>query len=142
MSFILQMQRRAIESLRDHAHEFPRIDPRAELILNDGTPLEILGISQGVGTCSEIHGMNVLVVGTEPLHAARAAAMSRTLLDCAYTVLLRGPTVQEVEEERNRHLWGDGHAFACVELLRSITRKNHRIILTRTGRKRLYVALA
>ena len=64
MAGILQFQRRAIEHLRHradgrpvdflrHAHRFT---------LHDGTALHALGVSTGVGTCSDVHGMNVLVM--------------------------------------------------------------------------------
>lgn len=142
MSHILQMQRSAIESFKNDAAGLPALDPDTELFLRDGRSLEVLGVSEGYGTCSGIHGMDVLVVRVAPPRADGTRMLKRAPLNCAYSVLLRGPTVDEVKEERGRHLWGDGHAFACVELLRSIGKENRRVTLSCTGKIRLYVVLA
>ncbi|OGY63106.1 MAG: hypothetical protein A2745_01665 [Candidatus Harrisonbacteria bacterium RIFCSPHIGHO2_01_FULL_44_13] len=124
MAFLIQFQRRAIESLKSHLfrprHAIEDIHHLRSVISGnftcDGVSLDILGVSKGVGTCSDIHGMDVLVLGWSKSHRCRAAneISLEKIKRCAYAVLLR----QATEEEAKSQHFAPDVAVLCVELLR------------------------
>ncbi len=113
MSRILQQQRRAIESLKRKGEPIPPNLESAQLLLEDGTKLSVLGISTGVGTCADIHGVDVLVLGmAPPIDGPRI--IRSTLENCQYVVLLR---CLSPEERRNSPLARITPCLYAVELL-------------------------
>lgn len=110
MSFIIQMQRRAIEALKGFfscpwpAEAFQDQDV-SFLLGNDSRGecnqnwLTYLGMSEGVGSCSDIHGMDVVVLGYGPENWSELEQGGenwrwhrepnwKRLSGCAYAVLL------------------------------------------------------
>lgn len=87
MASIRQYQRRAIEGCRPTADRLDAHLP-PDLPLADSYPDETgarlfpWGVSQGYGTCSDVPGMNVLVLGRAP-----AQRPPKDLPPCAYAVL-------------------------------------------------------
>ena len=132
---IVQVQREVIEGLRKHAKAAPlpeRIES-TQLALDDGTRLHVLGISEAR---EGVHGANVLVVGDSPPSEKRPRG--RRDSGCAYAVLLRTPTKQELDQWHNR-IGRD--CLLCVELLRLVESSGARAIFGRTGRYTLYPQL-
>lgn len=110
MSRIIQFQRRAIESLWNGLSEKEKEKVRwSKDIRQDSSffyesknyqivfPLGFFGISEGVGTCADVHDINVAVFGkidgTRPKPYARYPLSS-----CGFAVLLRKPTPEETKE--------------------------------------------
>ena len=99
MACIIQMQRRAIERLRPRRPTWPRhcLEKAGRnltslsLKLESGLELFLYGISQGVGTCSDIHGMNVAVLGVNPPSVKLNPETRDELLRSEYFVLLTDP---------------------------------------------------
>ncbi len=138
---IIQPQRGAIEELcrgRDSkAASLPAQIELAQLVLDDSTPLHVLGISEGNGSHSDVRGMDVLVVGDSPL-STDGREVRRTTPQCAFAVLLRLPTEQELAQwEGSPDSRG---CLRCVELLRfRVFRLNEaRVVFARTGKHVLY----
>lgn len=137
MGLILQRQRRAIESLHKFAREWIEIGntkllaSRRLWVLESEGFLVPLGVSRGEGTCSDIFGMNVLVLSQTQYNKIE------TLIFCDYAVLLDTPT----EADRIAAGIGEGTALACVELLQPLVTVDHLIYFTRTGRRAAYVPL-
>src|SRR3989344_5937839 len=99
MGFVIQMQRRAIEALKPYAEapwpsEALTKEDISFFLGKDGQgalipPLVCLGFSEGIGTCSDIHGMYVAVLGHRPFDwDAAKNPNTRELARCAYAVLL------------------------------------------------------
>jgi len=133
---IVQVQREVIEELRKHAKAAPlpeRIES-TQLALDDGTRLHVLGISEAR---EGVHGANVLVVGDSPPSEKRPR-IGRQDYQCAYAVLLRTPTEQELDQWHNR-IGRD--CLLCVELLRLVELSGARAIFGRTGKYTLYPQL-
>lgn len=67
MAGLRQFQRRAIEHVIKPVTPAPTISlaPKHKYFLN-GREIFLLGISTGVGTCSDLHGINVAVFGNRP----------------------------------------------------------------------------
>jgi hypothetical protein len=129
MGLVIQFQRRAIESLNDEPEAVP---PPANLDADqiytaDGKQLHIAGISEGIGTCSDIKKMDVLVLSELPPVRVR----SHGELACAYTVLLRPLDEQEVQGDI---LAKQGVARMCVELLEPQEAQSEGIIFDRTDK--------
>jgi len=132
MGGIRQMQRRAIETLRNVIRdEAPVPIERGILFLSENQqPLFPLGISPGVGTCSDIHGMNVLVLSEyEPINEWSIDNQSV----CEYAVLLRKPTEAEWRE--------NGCPTLCVERLRILDITSSGVVLSKTGINQLYAKI-
>ena len=113
MASIRQYQRRAIEGLRDAARRLGAALPEPltplppdvadrEFYL-DGTRLYPWGVSRGYGTCADVPGMDVLVLGREPAVRTTQDVQGAR---CAFAVLL------EVEPPR------DGVTRPVVQLLK------------------------
>ena len=93
-------QRRALESLLEE-------DPRNAISVDentisvdmgmfylDGTQIFLLGVSQGIGTCSDFHGINIAVFSKEV--RVRPVSLQGPVHElCAGLALLRGPTDEE-----------------------------------------------
>ncbi len=113
MGLVIQFQRRAIEKLRAQNREKSPLRLMSKFgsdirFTVDGKPARCLGISEGIGTCSDIGGMDVAVFGvcgdTAPVrlngHAPKA-------LEAEYFVFLHNGT------KLDKH----GAPRATVELL-------------------------
>lgn len=131
MGLVLQCQRRAIEGVITQKERPPHPLMNDSLFLpaflDDGRKLFILGISVGTGTCSDIHGVNVLVMGTgrsqNPIRLPRGA----TIASCAYAVLLRPSTEEEKKTADNEFM------TMAVELLDQLVKDERMNYFCRTG---------
>lgn len=132
MGLVLQTQRRGIEELHKHAEPLPHLDITTPLVLPDGTPLHILGVSNGVGSCSDIHDMDVLVVGTRPrVDGPPRFPYGSSATTCSYMVLL-----DEHDPDHTPH----GPWHNTLELLR-VTLDGARFLCEPTGHKSRYVVI-
>ena len=107
MGLILQCQRRAIDRLREYATPLPKIADGTNLFLNDGIEicrLHIAGVSGGFGTCSDIFGMDVLVLDfwTPPEGFKPRIPHGSSVAKCAYAVIARPTTREELARLTNK----------------------------------------
>ncbi len=132
---IVQVQREIIEGFRGHAEatQLPEQIDGAQLMLDDGTRLHVLGISEAR---SGVHGVNVLVVGDSPPSEKPPRIGS---YQCAYAVLLRTPIAQELDQWRGSP--DSRNCLLCVELLSLVAVNTGRVTFGRTGTYRLYTRL-
>ncbi|HEY4479075.1 MAG TPA: hypothetical protein VI981_01825 [Candidatus Paceibacterota bacterium] len=105
MANVIQMQRRAIESLRPKAQQglvaikdFFVMPKPLDFRLKPHFPLFLYGISVGIGTCSDIHGMNVGVFGLRGPGIQVTSDLRTELTRCEFFVKLRPLTVAETQE--------------------------------------------
>ncbi|OVE79369.1 hypothetical protein BVY00_00530 [bacterium G20] len=139
MSGIRQYQRRAIEAFVGEPEAIPppsEAQRQKYVLTTDGICLFPLGVSVGEGSCSDIYGMNVLVVSEfEPgENAVRDWAGRLANLSCVYTVEYRTPTAQEIESSG----FHPSTALACVELLRPLDTVIEGVIFERTNKVQVY----
>lgn len=139
MGFIIQTQRRAIERLKpqaDRLQEWPfaifKKDIRFSFTDGQYQKIFLCGISEGYGTCSDIHGMNVAVFSDEkPSRIIWGGP--KLLWSCSYGVFL-----YEAEEV-------DNYYEQAVELLRplgwSVCKDGRSAVITfeKTGHKAGYI---
>lgn len=138
MGLYIQFQRRAIES---HAGEPEAVRPPDAIDLEQlqsttGNQLHYAGVSNGIGTCSDILGLDVLVLTQETPTAERPTGE----LACAYTVLVRELTTEESASDRLARF---GIARLCIELLqpRLDLRGNGITVFEPTGKNTPYTAV-
>ena len=142
MGFCLTPQRRAIEVLRFKARVPPSGMEKQPLTLTDGRSIFLWGVSEGVGSCSDIKGMHVLVVGLTPpgMNPAEWSRWHHPTQQYAYIVLRRAPTNAEQEVCYRSNPWKP--AIACVELLRYVgTDESGRLRFECTGEVETYINL-
>lgn len=125
MGFILQNQRRAIEELKIHAENlcWPDIfnDIENEFLIEEFNfvldcgclmaDIYLRGISEGIGTCSDIKNMDVAVFGYNP---SKEPIIKKQLKKCEYAVLL---WPQNILPE-GKTFCGSGNPVQTVELLK------------------------
>ncbi len=134
MGLVIQFQRRAIES---HVREPeavipPNLTGATRIGGPDGTSFYYAGVSQGIGTCSDIHDMDVLVLSNNPTAQSREVGG----LSCAYTVLVRRLTPEESAAD---HLAKIGISRLCAELLRPIpVQDDGLVVFEPTGKNTFY----
>lgn len=133
MSGIWQMQRRALECAT-HGQELNlQVGPQQVLQLEDGRTLFPLGVSQGIGTCSDIHGINILVLGVEEPTDGR----NRDYVfseKCSRVALLR-----DVTPEERAQLTNPSHAWAMTERLELVRQGEEIVVFMRPGVTKPYV---
>lgn len=132
MGFIVQMQRRAIEQLKEEGPPLVFSTGEVRFLLENGRELHFLGRSKGVGTCSDIHGMDVLVVSEVHGNGRKPPVSSWSV---AYAVLLRDPTAEEIRQNHNL----DETCLEAVELLQLVAQNGSNFTFRKTGRSSCYV---
>lgn len=134
MGLTIQFQRRAIES---HAREPEAISPPditniTQIEAPDGTKFYYAGVSRGIGTCSDIHDMDVLVLTSNLIEPSRKVGN----LSCAYTVLVRTLTPEEAYAD---DLARSGISRLCAELLEPVqVQDDSRVVFEPTGKNTFY----
>lgn len=105
MGFVRQTQRRAIEQLRPHADNLPHWPALVgeRFFLTDGRQLYYWGTSEGYGTCSDIHGMNVVVLADEGPGITINKNEAEKMASASYAVLLE--SALEVENHYEQTVW-------------------------------------
>ena len=90
MGAIIQRQRRAIEHFYHQGirNQIRIENPLDNFKLNDGSILYLGGVSQGIGTCSDIKGMNIPVFWQGEIRIPTEKELE-VLKNCHYVVLLR-----------------------------------------------------
>lgn len=99
MACVIQMQRRSIEELRPvngarlvngflarTLRSVTRNTP-VQFALDENYPLYFLGVSEGIGTCSDIGGLNVNVLSPRPPGKHLGATELQKVIRSEYTVL-------------------------------------------------------
>lgn len=126
------MQRRALEHVIGNPHPFHL---RQGLTYHlGGTQIFFWGISEGVGTCSDLHGTDIAVFGfdgpSEPLSE---------IINCSFAGLVRSPT----DEERRclRKPPYDDPPLKITEGLSMIEETAHAIRFMRSWKKGNYIPL-
>jgi hypothetical protein len=137
LGLVIQFQRRAIEGAFTKTPI--TIAKETEFRLN-GRRLNLLGVSPGFGTCSDIWGVDIAVLGqnseTEPVHP------SAFPIRCQGLILLRNLLPDEYEDQK-KSKWYVGQPLLMVEGLeiKEEGSQSNLINLRLNGRKSSYVHL-
>lgn len=122
MGFTMQTQRRAIEALLPHvASTWPKEVfagkhllfraskfPDAALIQQD--LIDFWGVSVGIGTCSDIHGVDVAVFGLRSGNNAHNNTKDfKFLSSCAYAVLVWPAELRVISFKGSKIIRGNSH---------------------------------
>jgi hypothetical protein len=124
MAGILQFQRRALEKFVDQDSPSTIVVGQDGRYTIDGKEIFLLGVSKGIGRCSDLYGINIAVFSTE----GHGTSISRT--ECSAAAMLRAPQKGECED--------DGVARMVVEELLVQNIESGSIEFERTGRKEPY----
>ena len=95
MGLVLQTQRRANENAYTEMELV--IEYGDKFILID-KELHLLGISEGIGTCSDKHGVNIAVFSDNFPFDPNYHRLPSFPIDCRGAVLIRKPTREETEK--------------------------------------------
>ncbi|OGY64788.1 MAG: hypothetical protein A3I24_04555 [Candidatus Harrisonbacteria bacterium RIFCSPLOWO2_02_FULL_41_13b] len=136
MAFIRQYQRRAIEEFSpfQNRQSFTVFPYRIRFRLVNGRPLYFLGFSEGIGTCSDIHGMNVAVFSLQRPEKPQSFSLNFGE-NCTYGVLLKIASEDECRiADRDPKL----SAHGCVELLQLEKIEGYTFIFELTNKKAVY----
>ena len=109
MGFILQQQRRAIEAV--FSPIALTLFPDCSFIF-EGTLLNLLGVSEGVGTCADIKDINVAVFSTEFPFNPEFHHLPKFPSRCLGAVILRNPTKIEIDELKKSRYYLDQSRLA------------------------------
>lgn len=100
MACVKQWQRRALEKLRPWTI-VPlvfSVNGKDEFYLINGKRIYLLGVSSGIGTCSDLKDVNIAVFGYEkPKFIIFPRRWNKT---CQWAALLREPTKKELQEKQ------------------------------------------
>lgn len=135
MSFVLQLQRPAIEEFYDPCRKHPQLSPNSTFIL-DGKPVYFLGVSVGVGRNSKHQGMRVLVLGDGKPSKKREGL--NLIPSCLYAVLLREPTKKEFKKHPPTP-YATLEQTMCVEYLKVAKRSGKKVYLKSSGKIATYL---
>lgn len=134
MSGIWQMMRGALEDVVDWESPLQRnVGANQQLVLEEGMPLFILGVSPGIGTCSreKYHGYNILVLGLGP--GDSVVVHSKAVADCQHVALIR--SIRDHERPRHNH----DAAWVMAERLTVTRFSDRKIVFSRPGICKPYV---
>ena len=136
MSFILQNQRRAIEKVFTRTNF--TIWQTSWFSLN-GRPVNLLGISTGIGTCSDIHGVNIAVLSWEAFNPKVNHPINFPA-NCSGAILIRNENKKELKE-RAESLFYINRVILVVEGLEVLikTRPPQEIYVTLNNSKTSYI---
>jgi hypothetical protein len=127
MAGILQFQRRALEKFVDQDSASTIVVGQGERCTLDGKDIFLLGVSIGIGTSSDLQGINIAVFSTQ------GPGTKVPLTMCSAAAILRVPLKGECPD--------DGVARMMIEELRIRRVKPGYSEFERTGRKESYVNL-
>ena len=138
MSSIRQYQRRALESLKPEKTDDFIVCPDDQYFLNF-QKIYLLGISKGIGTCSDLHGVNIAVFGSQTtLPELRWHPKPGEKIECSWSALLREPS----SEEKQRSSLSNSIFSLAVEGLEVLRQKKEKksnlIYFTPTGKIEVY----
>lgn len=130
MASIHNYQRRALESVI--GPESPDMLPNLEgdKFYLGGEPIYFLGTSSGVGTCSDMHGVDIAVFSMTPANGEPRG----TLESCTHAALVRPLTEEEREQQAYKEV-----AYKAVDGLRVVKKEWNYVIFERNGKKAVYV---
>lgn len=117
MASIRQYQRRAIEQLVFEDYLPDGIETQ-NIFLEGGNPLFILGVSRGRGTCSDMRGVDVLVLSERSSYEHRVDGVVQC---CRCSVLLRRATQDEYAQQG---ICSASQLLMCIEGLRFTHQRN------------------
>lgn len=137
MGLVIQMQRRAIEVVFDKLDL--RIGSGSGFILN-GSNLDLLGISDGTGTCSDIKGIDIAVFSLDFPFNPKHHRPLKFPISCGGAILLRNLTPEEIE--KNKSVLSNSSLCAVEGLRLSKPPANNIYNFHSNNRSTTYVALA
>lgn len=136
MACIIQTQRRALENVLDNSPL--KIEKEQYYDLN-GEELTLLGVSVGVGTCSDMHGVDIAVFSKEVPFDPDMHHLPLLPKECSGAVLVRKPFSGETDPELPL---GHGQKALVAEGLTATCREGRIIGFLSNQRKRFYIPLA
>lgn len=119
--------RRALEALKPKQKDIFDFSQQDEFVLS-GKRIYFLGISEGIGTCSDLKGINIAVFGRRKPEACRMPCKDAKV-ECRWSALLREPTEEEFQNELKDK---KGIAYLVVELIEPI------LLIEKDDGKRIY----
>ncbi|MBU1180144.1 hypothetical protein KJ885_04330 [Patescibacteria group bacterium] len=139
MGIVMQAQRRAIEGLAPQKKGLPDGISDAEIYLDGGKRVYILGVSPGQGTCSDVHDMDVLVLSSAKPESGPRTVPGSSIETCQYAVLLRSPTKKEVRKAQG---YLCATSLLALELLEVAEDRSDKVIFKPTRRVECYAQFA
>lgn len=109
MSCIRQYQRRALEALKPEK-DWPIMIPNGKIdeYYLYGEKIHLLGISEGIGTCSDLKDINIAVFGKTKPELIQFPRNCQHVI-CSWSALLRNPTDKELQEN-----WRGKEGISCL----------------------------
>ncbi|MDP3792779.1 MAG: hypothetical protein Q8Q89_03540 [bacterium] len=139
MSRVIQYQRRALEKVIDQSSSFT-IEAGQIYILNNSVVF-LAGLSEGVGTCSDMHGVYVAVFTKDPADQSRIRFLDPNhKLECGGAVLLRERRRDEFNPDIHPSLIENCLAVEGLCVLHNVP-KFKSIFFKQNGKSSLYVDL-
>ena len=138
MGLVLQRQRRAVESAFSNMHFVIHKETKFYLY---SKRVSLLGISVGVGTCSDLHGIYIAVLGEfSPKNHSEDIKFP---IHCSGLTLLRELTPEELVIEKGSRWFNDQPLLLIEGLLPRETYdpSSKRVDLVLNGKKISYVVL-
>ncbi len=136
MGSVRNYQRRALEALQPRAsHSFWVSFSNEDIYYLDDKRIYFLDVSKGIGTCSDLHGVNIAVFGRKNLNLYRRPGSVQSVF-CKWAALLRRPTIKELREE-----WKNEGVCNVVELIEFIRKEGQNIFFCHTHIKKFYPSI-
>ena len=137
MGLITQMQRRSVEKVYVPFEMTIRAADKFFLFQKE---IRLLGISVGIGSCSDIHGVNIAVFSKEFPFNPDIHRLPDFPIRCGGAVILRSPRYEEIENIGNDHKTTI-IPLCAVEGLELVAAKSHEKIFYVNGKSDTYVIL-
>ena len=137
MGFVLQRQRRAVEAVFD---KFDILIKQESRFLFENKKINLLGISRGAGTCSDIHNINIAILSLDYPFNPELHRLPKFPITCQGAVLLRNPNHEEIEA--GKISFSPNAPICAVEGLKLVSRSENDIFcLNSNGKSITYVIL-
>ena len=130
MAGLRNFQRRALESLVNMGASVITTRLEGAKFYLDETPIYFLGVSTGIGTCSDMHGLDIAVFANFPPIGKPRGNMK----SCLYAALLRSSTEEEKQQQACPDL-----AYMTVEGLEVVKQEWNYVVFKQGGTKAIYV---
>jgi len=146
LGLIRNYQRRALEKVINikEPDEPITIGPELSFYLGEETEIFFTGISKGIGTCADLHGIDIAVFGLEkPKKLPKTTTTSQKHSTIRFFALVRIPTEEEKREILQQHTGNPDNAsvyeFKIVQGIAPIYQIEDTIWFFETSKQTHYV---
>lgn len=140
MARIVQYQRRALEHVISKPVVNFFLEAGQTYFLNNGIAF-LAGVSDGEGTCSDMHNVYIAVLTRNPKDSGRIRFLDSRKLACSGAVLLRNREGYESESEIHPDLLATCLAVEGLKMLHQDDNLK-RVFFRQNGNTKLYVPMA